>query len=105
MKEICQPSGGPWGRIKVEAAFISTLETIFGKKFFNKFKVESPNAWLQLMTNVAKAKEAFVPDGKCSANVGLPYCFRDDLKEFTKRDVKDYMNDIGDSNISFNRNG
>ena len=89
VKEISPPSGGPWGGIKVDKKFFESLAQILGSGFINKFKADRPQQWLQFMTNFERAKKAFIPDGKCSIKIPLPYSFDKDFLAFAQSDIEE----------------
>ena len=87
VKEIAPPSGGPWGGIKVDAKFVTFLERIFGKDIIQKFTINFPQQWFQLMTYFEKAKRSVKPDGTSSMKISAPYSLDQELVKSTGKTI------------------
>ena len=58
VREIHHASGGDFGGLKVNAAFESFLDTLFGEEFIRKFKDKHPTDWLETMNDFEIKKRA-----------------------------------------------
>ena len=101
VKEICPPSGGPWGGIEVDKSFISLMVRIFGCDFINHFKVVQPQQWLNFMTSFEKAKKGIKPRGNSDIRVQLPYSIDNELKEFNGENVEKVFRNSRNKDASF----
>ena len=60
VNELAPPSGGPYGGIRVDEAFETLLEPVFGNQmqqpFFEQLKLKHPVAWLNLRKQLEERK-------------------------------------------------
>ena len=90
VKEIFHPSGGKWGSCYIDDQYIELLADIFGKKYLDEFKKESPNGYVEIINDFQAAKAIFYQEKQESThNVRLP-------EEFLSF-VEDRMNDEDDA--------
>ena len=59
VKELHHPSGGAWGDINVDKAFIKILSDILGNDLYNKIKKRKPVACFDLLDNLRLQKKKF----------------------------------------------
>eukprot|EP01084_Bolivina_argentea_P214465 364078_1 len=86
IEELLYPSGGAWGAMNIDEAFVKLLYQIFGDNTMIRFKESDRGMWLQLEKNFRTAKTSFYLD-KNSTNlyhdVMVPNSFADLLiKQF-----------------------
>ena len=82
VKEIFHPSGGKWGSCYIDDQYIKLLADIFGKKFLDEFKQESPNGYVEIINDFQAAKAIFYQNQEeMSHNVRLPAEFLSFIEE------------------------
>ena len=48
VRQVTASTGGPWGGINVDAAFIKIIEDIWGSDFVNRLRTKLPTVWLDI---------------------------------------------------------
>ncbi|OWF45296.1 heat shock 70 kDa protein 12A-like [Mizuhopecten yessoensis] len=88
LKEIHEPSGGPWGGTAVDREFLNFLMEIFGKKSVENFKRKYMTDYVEFRRNFETKKRTITPQTDGKVMLVLPPSFKETFEE--------------NSNISFN---
>ena len=103
IKEISEPSGGPWGGITVDKKFEEFLEKTFGTDFINKMQSEQRQEWFEFKCDFEKSKKYLTSDDKSSIKVSIPYWFSSKLKEHRQVKIGDVIRQS--EHLSFTSSG
>lgn len=88
LKEIHEPSGGPWGGTAVDREFFAFLSKVFGGKAIEHFKKKCMLDYVEFCRNFEIKKRTITAETTGKVVLNLPPSFRDTFEE--------------NSNLSFN---
>ena len=109
VNELAPPSGGPYGGIRVDEAFETLLEPVFGNQmqqpFFEQLRLKHPVAWLNLRKQLEEKKTVL---DKKKDNDGVWFDitmqFNRACMQLTGRDVYSLLDDSHVEGISLSTN-
>ncbi|KAK3101370.1 hypothetical protein FSP39_003052 [Pinctada imbricata] len=99
LKEMCLPSGGPWGGTSVDDKFFDFMKELIGVKTFEKIQTLYPSTMFDLQRAFeTKKKNALNPDG-CSITGGISqvlHIFKKETKKDLEKSIpKKFSNSVG----------
>lgn len=94
LKEICAASGGDWGVLKVDAAFVALLGTIFGAEVMEQFKDLYGAEYAEMMADFDALKQTVAPTDVRPRRLRIPISFLTHLQQVTvgKKTVEHFVN-------------
>ena len=91
VRELYYPTGGPWGDMYIDQAFINILEKLLTKDLLNTIKKDYGNAYFDLLQNFRKIKMEFQNQNDGTyININIPNDFRDAINK--KIGIKKFEN-------------
>ena len=100
VKEIAQPSGGPWGGMAVDAKFMKLLSSVLGPDFINHLKSKLPQMWLDFFMRFEKSKKVFKADGKYEIKLIIPNAFSTEFRNLRGKNIETFFNETEDAKIT-----
>ena len=104
VKEIVQPSGGPWGGMAVDTKFMKLLCGVLGPDFINHLKSKLPQQWLEFFMRFEKSKKVFKADGKYQIKLAVPIGFSTEYRNLRGKNIESLFEEAEDERITL-KNG
>ena len=81
IREEYKATGGKWGGIYVDQAFVAHLQSILTEKFISHIKVKCPTSWFEICRDFEYLKKTVNPSSKSDFTLSIPF---DIIKEHEK---------------------
>ncbi|KAI5740813.1 hypothetical protein M8J76_007491 [Diaphorina citri] len=106
LRELHKASGGACGSIGIDGEFIKLVSNIFGANLVNKFKLEKPSAFIELLLNFESKKRSASNDRKQSSyGIFPPFSFIEFYKNNTGKEIGDAVKEFNREGISWSSQG
>ncbi|WAR26454.1 HS12B-like protein, partial [Mya arenaria] len=95
LKEIHQPSGGPWGGIYVDTNYLKFLEHIFGEKAITALKTEEMADYFDVIRELETKKRTFSKQTKEKFTFKISATTRKLSEKFTGQNLEQRIGNLG----------
>ncbi|XP_052780257.1 heat shock 70 kDa protein 12B-like [Mya arenaria] len=95
LKEIHQPSGGPWGGIYVDANYLKFLEHIFGEKAITALKSEEMTDYFDVIREFETKKRTFTKQTKGKLMFKISATTKKLSEKFTGQNLEQKIGSLG----------
>ncbi|XP_052780249.1 heat shock 70 kDa protein 12B-like [Mya arenaria] len=95
LKEIHQPSGGPWGGIYVDANYLKFLDHIFGEKAITALKTEDMTDYFDVIREFETKKRTFTTQTKGKFMFKISATTRKLSEKFTGQNLEQRLRRLG----------
>ncbi|XP_052774593.1 heat shock 70 kDa protein 12A-like isoform X2 [Mya arenaria] len=95
LKEIHQPSGGPWGGIYVDANYLKFLEHIFGEKAISALKTEEMADYFDVIREFETKKRTYSKQTKGKFTFKISATTRRLSEKFTRQNLENRICSLG----------
>ncbi|WAR26421.1 HS12A-like protein [Mya arenaria] len=95
LKEIHQPSGGPWGGIYVDANYLKFLEHVFGEKAITALKTEEMTDYFDVIREFETKKRTFTKQTKGKFMFKISATTRKLSEKFTGQNLEQRIGSLG----------
>ncbi|KAL1461591.1 hypothetical protein WDU94_013471 [Cyamophila willieti] len=90
----------------IDSEFVKLVSNIFGTNLINKFKLEKPSAFIELLLNFESKKRSACTDRKHSTyGIFPPFSFIEFYKANTGREISDTVKEFNREGISWSSQG
>ena len=86
IREEYKATGGKWGGIYVDKAFVDHLQSILTEKFIKHIKAKCPTSWYEICRDFEYLKKTVTPTSQKDSSISIPF---DIIKEHEKMFGKD----------------
>jgi len=105
LRELHKATGGPFGSVGIDEEFQKLLDVVFGIEFMDRFQVERPAAYNELMLSFESKKRTMTSLRTTTLNIYPPYAFIDFFKQVTGREVPEAVFDYGNKYLTWSNEG
>ena len=91
--ELYHANGGDLGGSQVDNNFIQLLNVIFGDIVLDRFKMECPADWLQMLVNFERVKRSVNPGNASQSSLPISYEFAECYQTVTGKSIKTSISD------------